>query len=42
MAGEVSWNYAILINIHLQHKKEKPRRENISDFFAWKLLKIAF
>ena len=30
------------MKIHLQHKKEKPRREKITDFFAWKLLKIAF
>ena len=28
--------------IHLQNDKEKPRREKISDFFAWKLLKFHF
>ena len=39
---ECSWNQGTSINIHLQHKKEKPRREKISVFFAWKLLKIAF
>ena len=41
-AGEFSWNQDTSINIHLQHKKEKPRREKISGFFAWKLLEIAF
>ena len=41
-AWESSWNQGTSIKIHLQHKKEKPRREKISGFFAWKLLKIAF
>ena len=41
-AGEFSWNYGTSINIHLQHEKESFRREKISGFFAWKLLKIAF
>ena len=39
-AGEFSWNYDTLINIHLQQEKNKPRREKISNFFACKLLKI--
>ena len=41
-AGKFSWNYGTSINIHLQHGKERSRREKISSFFAWKLLKIAF
>ena len=41
-AVEFFWNQGISINIHLQHKKEKPRREKSSGFFTWKLLKIAF
>ena len=36
---EFSCNQDTSINNHLQHKKERPRREN---FFARKLLKIAF
>ena len=39
-AGEFSWNYDTLINIHLQQEKNEPRREKISNFFACKLLKI--
>ena len=41
-AGEFSWNQGTLINIQLQHKKEKSRSKKITDLFAWKLLKIAF
>ena len=41
-AGEFSWNYGTLISIRLQHKKEKPGKEKITEFFAWKLLKSAF
>ena len=41
-AGEFSRNLSLLINIQLQHEKEMPRRERISGFFAWKLLKTAF
>ena len=41
-AGEFSWNYGTLINIHLQHEKERSHREKISVFFSWKLLKITF
>ena len=41
-AGEFSWNQGTLIKIHVYQKKEKPRMEKITDFFAWKLLKIAF
>ena len=41
-AGELSWNQDTFIKNQLQHKKEKPRREKITDFLAWKLLKIAF
>ena len=40
-AGEVSWNQGASINIDLQHQKEKPRREKVSGFFTWKLLKIS-
>ena len=36
-AGEFSWNYGTLINIDLQHEKEKKY-----PFFSWKLLKITF
>ena len=38
-AGEFSWNYDTLINIHLQQEKNKPRREKISNFFCLKTLK---
>ena len=41
-AGEFSWNYGTFIKIQLQHEKEKPYREKITNFFAWKLLKSAF
>ena len=34
--GKFSWNQGTSINILLQHEKERPRREKISDFFAWK------
>ena len=37
-AGEFSWNWCTSINIHQQHEKERPRREKISGFFAWKLI----
>ena len=40
--GEFSWNQSTLINIHLQHKKEKPRREKSPIFFPGNSLKIAF
>ena len=39
---EISWNLGTLIIIHLQHEKTRSRREKISGFFAWKLLKISF
>ena len=42
MAGEFFWNYGTLMNIHQQREKEMPRREKISRFSAWKLLKISF
>ena len=32
--GEFSSNYGTLINIHLQHEKERSRREKIYQFFA--------
>ena len=41
-AEKFSSNYGTLINIHLQHKKERPRRDNIYGFFSKKLLKISF
>ena len=37
--GEVSWNQGTSINVDVKHQKEKPRREKISGFFTWKLLK---
>ena len=43
MSWEFSWNEGgTSINIHIQDKTEKPHREKISCFFAWKLLKNAF
>ena len=37
-AGEFSWNYGTLINIHLQQNKEKLRREK-SPIFCPEILK---
>ena len=34
-AGQFSWNYGTLINIHLQHEKKRPRRKKISVFFRF-------
>ena len=36
-AGDFSLNQDTSINIHLQHKKERPRREKICGFLAKKL-----
>ena len=41
-AEEFSWNEGTTINIHLQHKKGRFRREEISGLFALKLLQILF
>ena len=41
-AGEVSSNLGTSINIHLQHEKERPRRQKIYGFFTQKVLKIYF
>ena len=38
-AWEVSWDQGTLVNIHLQHEKERPCRGKISSFFAWIVLK---
>ena len=38
-AGDFSWNQGTFIKIQLQHKKEKPRREKITDFFCLETLK---
>ena len=37
-AGEFSWNQGTVINIHLQQKKEKPRREKNHHFFSLEIL----
>ena len=37
--GEFSWHQGTFINIQLQHKKEKPCREKITDFFCLETLK---
>ena len=36
---EFSWNQGTFIKIHLQHKKEKPRKEKIPNFFCLEILK---
>ena len=38
-ARKFSWNSGISINVHLQHKKERPRREKMFGFFRLETLK---